>query len=222
MASTLRRVGVANLSAPARLACVALGGYLFGFVTAHIPSPTDPSYFWVSNLAAPYLLIPFLAGAWHFRPWWAAGAGALAAAATVTGFYGLLTVGDTSSTELGLPAGTDRVTLAAHAYGNWFRHLALGQPGGVPWLTLAVLGGAGFGYLGHLWCARGSRIAATVVVLAFTLEPIVYLSHIPLRRVANDYGLDASNAAIWGAEMLFGLAALAFVWAVPRGPRPAR
>ena len=99
------------------LACVAVAGYLFGLVTAHIPAPTDASYFWVSNLAASHLLIHVPGRSGHPR-FGAAGAGALASAATVAGFYGLLTVGDTSSAELGLPVGTERLTLAVHAYGN--------------------------------------------------------------------------------------------------------
>ena len=64
-------------AAPAllRLLVIAVGGYLYGYVTARLPAPDTGARFWLGNLAAPYLLIPFLAGAWRFRAVAASAAG---------------------------------------------------------------------------------------------------------------------------------------------------
>ena len=67
----------------------AAAGYLYGTLSARVPGTSDPTAFWVGNLAAPYLLIPFLAGTWRFRAIGSAAAGAVAAVAAVAGFYRL-------------------------------------------------------------------------------------------------------------------------------------
>ena len=64
-----------------RLCIIAVAGYLYGFATAHILAPHDGGVFWLGNLAAPYLLIAFVAGAWRFRSVLASVAGALGAVA---------------------------------------------------------------------------------------------------------------------------------------------
>jgi hypothetical protein len=49
-----------------RLCSVAIAGFPYGFLTAHIPAPrTDETIFWLGNLAAPYLLIAFVPGSWR-------------------------------------------------------------------------------------------------------------------------------------------------------------
>jgi hypothetical protein len=51
---------------PVRLCSVAIAGFPYGFLTAHIPAPrTDETIFWLGNLAAPYLLIAFVPGSWR-------------------------------------------------------------------------------------------------------------------------------------------------------------
>ena len=89
-------------AAPAllRLLVIAVGGYLYGYVTPRLPAPDTGARFWLGNLAAPYLLIPFLAGAWRFRAVAASAAGALGAAAAVASFYDFLWVGDVTNLDL--------------------------------------------------------------------------------------------------------------------------
>jgi hypothetical protein len=102
-----------------RLCLVAVVGYLFGFATAHIPAPHEAGIFWLGNLAAPYLLIAFLAGAWRFRSVLASVAGALGAVAGIAGFYGFLGVGDVTNAAMGLSPDVTARAAVMHAYGRW-------------------------------------------------------------------------------------------------------
>jgi len=210
---------------PLRLLIVVVAGYLYGFVTEHLPAPrTDATIFWIGNLAAPYLLIPLLAGAWNVRRSWALAAGALGSASAVAGFYGFLSVWQTNALEQGLPPGTGRAQAVGHAYAFWFRNLVLGYPSGTPWLSIAIVVGLAFGYLGYRWHASGSRLGPALVAAAFVVEPLVHLSGLNTRLTGGGYALHASNAAIWGAEALLGLIGLAWAAWWPRGDvrdRPA-
>jgi hypothetical protein len=127
---------------------IALVGFLYGWWTAHLPAPHDPTQFWIGNLAAPYLLLPFLAGAWRFRAWWsAAGAGALAGSAMVAGFYNIVTSGFATNFELGLPLGTGTLERLRFIYARWFGNFVLGDPSGTPWLSIAIVVGSASGSL---------------------------------------------------------------------------
>src|SRR5258705_10996629 len=69
------------------LGAFAIGGALFGFSVSSIPSPSDPTPFWVGNFSSPWALLAFLAG-WSQRSWLrAAWAGAAGDIACVVGFY---------------------------------------------------------------------------------------------------------------------------------------
>lgn len=194
------------------------GAFVYGFVTSHTDSPVDASAFWIANLAAPYLLIPFVAGAWFSRAAVASLAGALAGAAAIAGFYNVLGVGDVTNAQLGLPPTASARSVLLHAYQDWVRTLVLGGPGGRPWLTVAVAAGAVAGYLGYRWRRQGSRLAATAVVSALVLEPLVHLAGLHVPPVAPNYDFTRENVAVWAAEALVGVLALAWVWVGAQRP----
>lgn len=190
-----------------------LAGYLYGWLTQLVPGVVDPASFWVGNLAAPYIALPFLAGAVAagvgrtlVLP---AASGALADAGAVAGFYELHLVGRPSGP--GNPTGVD-------AYLQWLGNLVLGIPGGLPWLSVAVLAGAALGLLGGVWRRTPRRWwPAALVALAFVLEPPVTLTlwrsflEWRLGAALTPYALDAPNLTIWGAEMALGLLGLVLV-----------
>lgn len=151
-----------NAPTAVRLLAVAIGGFLYGFLTAHLPAPHDATLFWLGNLGAPYLLIPFIVGAWRFRAPVASAAGALAAGAVVAGFYNLP---------------------AARNVGIWFRTFLLGDPGGRPWLTIAIMVGLIFGHLGFRWHHKRARFAGALVAMAFIAEPLVHVTQVHASRM---------------------------------------
>ncbi len=195
-----------SIPTPVRVCVIAVGAYAYGFIAEHLPAAqTDATIFWIGNLAAPFVLIPFLAGAWHFRPVAASAVGALAGVAAVAGFYDLVAVARTTAVEQGLPTSTPTGTVIAQAYANWFRNLLLGDPGGRPWLAVALVTGLIFGYLGYTWARKGSRLAASAVAAVFIVEPLVHVA-------GHRYNLRPLNLSIWGLEALIGVAGLAWVW----------
>jgi hypothetical protein len=202
-----------------RLCVIVVAGYLYGLGTTHLPAPDTGSVFWLGNLGAPYVLIPFLAGAWRFRAKVAPFAGAIGAAAAVAGFYHFLTVGNVVNMQLDLPVTVTARSVVIRAYANWFRTFLLGDPGGRPWLSVAIIVGLIFGYLGYRWWQKGDRLGVIIVAAVLIAEPLVYLSGLNDRILGTGYELHASNVVIWSIEALVGVALL--VWGLRR-PAPRR
>jgi hypothetical protein len=189
-------------------------GYVYGWLTGLLPSPSDPQVFWVSNLAAPYAVLPFLAGArlavaaHPAKLARSVTAGALAGAAAVAGFYRLHAVGRDPHADIGVPE------TVAGAYVRWLSTFVLGRPGGIPWLTLAVVVGVLAGALGWVWITRGALAAGLLGVAALLLEPLGHVvAMVPDTRLVREYPALPENLVIWVGEALLGLAA---VWWVHR------
>ena len=100
-----------RFSAPVRLCLIVIGGFLYGLLAFHLPRPQRGGPIWLGNVAAPWVLIPFLAGAWRFRARTACVAGALGAAAAAAGFYNVVE------------------WVARHEAGRWFSTFVLGDHG---------------------------------------------------------------------------------------------
>ncbi|MCU7728398.1 DUF6518 family protein [Actinoplanes sp. KI2] len=83
--TTTRSASVVN--AVVLTVLLVLAGFLFGKAMAHIPTPQHRFEFWVSNLAAPWIVLPFLAGYAVPRRVLAPAAGALTCIASISGFY---------------------------------------------------------------------------------------------------------------------------------------
>jgi hypothetical protein len=171
---------------------------------------------WAGNLSAPYLLLPFLAGALLPRRATAAAVGgALAAASAIAGFYDLLMVGDVTAASVGAPATTTARQLVLDAYVRWFSTFLLGDPGGTPWLSIALVSGCLLGLVGFTWRTTLRWWLAAPVGAAFLLEPLASLVLLPIvNRVrfgvpSAGYALAPENLTLWSLEALFGVACLA-------------
>lgn len=134
------------------LAAFVLAGGLYGWATSRLPSPHDPSLFWVGNLCAPWLVLSFLAGRAQASLRLAVLAGILTDIACVSGFYlTFLTLGP----------------LTPAAFADWLRFCE-------QWLVAAVVGGAAYGALGWAWRRRHVLLAGLAVALPFIAEPLLW------------------------------------------------
>jgi hypothetical protein len=194
--------------------------YLLGWIAGRLPSPHDPTEFWISNIGGPYLIVGFVAGVWATRRGTSAAmVGSACAAAAVCGFYNFLMIGSDARVHQGLPPGTSWVTAAAQAYRQWF---ALLLWGGVPWLSIAIVVGLVAGYLGHRWVASGSRVGIIAVGVALIVEPILYIGGLNAHlRLGATYARSAHNLAMWGTEAMLGLAVIVAAGRLAPRPRPA-
>jgi hypothetical protein len=194
-----------------RLVLLAIAGYAWGAFSNGLPAPTDPSSFWVGNLCAPYVILPFLAGSWRFRAPAAGVAGAVVTGAAIAGFYGLLSVGDVTNSQLDLAASVTARDVVIEAYRRWLGTFLLGTPGGIPWLTIGIGVGIAAGLLGFAWRTRGATWAAIAVMALLLVEPALYALLATVVPAGPDYALNGPNMAIWVAEAVIGLVAIALV-----------
>lgn len=179
------------LAAVGRLLVVAVVGFGYGFATNQIPAPESFGPMWIGNVAAPYALLPFLAGAWALRS--AGGAVVAGVVVELTAFGGFYTE---------LLADTDTSYWALLGGGN-------------PWLVFELFAGTVFGYLGHRWWRRGSLAAALVCAAVPVLESLFLvtdfagwvLRSLPVLNLYPPiYPKSAWNLTLWGVEAAIGLA----------------
>ena len=162
---------------------------VYGVATSWLPAPSDTS-FWVSNLSAPYLLLPFLASAAGARSWRGAMAlGVLVDWVTVAAFYAR------SIYDPEVIANNHRrlqPTISADQVLHW----AAAQADG-PWLRLGIVAGVTFGLLGMWWSRSRSALGAAAIAISFALEPLAW-------RVYE--GRWTVSALLWAAEVTVGAA----------------
>jgi len=161
----------------------------YGAVTSWLPAPSDMS-FWVSNLSAPYLLFPFLAGAAGARSWRGAMLlGVLVDWVIVAAFYAR------SFYDPAVIANNHRglqPTISVDQVLHWAAIQADG-----PWLRLGIVAGVAFGLLGMWWARSRSLLGAAAIAIPFTLEPLAW-------RVYE--GRWTVSAVLWAAEVTVGAA----------------
>jgi hypothetical protein len=142
-----------------------------------------------SDFTWPYLLLPFVAGAWVSRhALLAAISGVLTVVTAFFGYYMLL--------------------LHRIVQPLWI----LLFPANNPWVLLEVLAGVAFGLLGWKW-RRGSPRIATICALLPALEAAFFALHgtalvraIPGSRIQPpDYPRNWWNLALWAGEVLLSL-----------------
>lgn len=143
------------------LACAAMG-FAYGYATSYVSSPQDPRAFWISNLAAPWLVLAFVAGALQSRVAGAAAAGVLADVACVAGFYRLPDAFFPTWYEEGVDRNTGTPSLIRTSLSRWFDV-------NVYWLGVAIVAGAAFGACGYVW--RRHHKAGVALGVAIALEP---------------------------------------------------
>jgi hypothetical protein len=146
----------------------------------------------LGNTSAPWMLVPFLAGALYTRVWRAAVMGVATTLAAFLGFY---------SAEAVI------LDLGEHP---WYTGLKLTLGSGRIYETWGLASGAVFGGLGGLWASRSLVAAPIAVSLAFILEPLVllYLWRAGIWAGGDEY-FDYPLLCI--SEVVLGLAGIAYV-----------
>lgn len=177
-----------------------VGGGLFGRAISLIPSPSEATMFWVSNLSSPWLVLAFLAG-WSQRSrLWAAGTGVMADVAGIVGFYGQFLFID----NYYMLAGRFRrststplmIQLVEYNLNGWLHFVA-------PWILIAIATGAAYGLLGRWWGRHRSIVAGALVALPFIAEPLLWRMYV---------GYYQDPLILWMAEVAVGVALL--VWMI--------
>jgi hypothetical protein len=150
----------------ARVVIVLTGAVAFGAVDQYLGSLRSSFLTEVSGMSAPWLLVPFLAGASQ-RVWRRAVLVGLTATWLSVLAYVAMIVSPMEGTHLGpRPAGL---------VGSWNQltpHLFLATLAS-QWLWFAggLIAGPLYGWLGYRWRVRWSRAAALLAVLPSLLEP---------------------------------------------------
>lgn len=172
---------------------------VYGALTSWLPAPSDAS-FWMSNLSAPYLLFPFLAGASAARSWRGAMLlGVLVDWTVVAAFYARSLYDPAviaNNHRLGQP------TISLNQIVDWAAIQADG-----PWLKLGVAAGLAFGLLGLWWARSRSALGAAVIATPFILEPFAW-------RVYE--GRWSMSAGLWATEAAVGVAVVGLLLLLPR------
>jgi hypothetical protein len=145
----------------------------------------------LGNLSAPWVVVPFLAGATCSSVPRAALTGLAATLAAFFGFY----VAEALILDLG-----------PHP---WYVDLQLTLGSGHVYEVWGVLSGSVYGALGGIWTARRTAIAPLAVALAFAAEPLIVWG---LGR-AGIWGPGEllSFPALWVTEVAIGVAGAAVV-----------
>jgi hypothetical protein len=138
-----------------RLLLIVLGAALFGVAMSVLKGNDTGIRDDIGNLSAPWLLLPFFAGA-AVRGRWPAGAAAGLAAtfAALTGFY---------------VANAFVLDLGPHSLANELRLAFTGY-----WFPRGLMSGPLFGALGALWRGRGYPTLGLAVILLLDAEPLFW------------------------------------------------
>jgi hypothetical protein len=147
----------------------------------------------VANLSAPWLLLPFVAGATAGggRVGRAALVGLLVSFGALAGFY---------------VANSFVLQLGPHP---WLVDLRLAFGAGY-FFKLAMLSGPAFGVLGARWQTTRSRSLGVLVAALLVFEPFASMAYYG--------GRYTSEASVWAVEVAVGLAVCALVVLRPRHP----
>jgi hypothetical protein len=153
----------------------------------------------IGNMSAPWLLVPFIAGALTDgrRIRQAAFLGTVASLVALGGFYF---------------ANTFVLDLGPHP---WLVDLRLTMRGGQQYFMLAAVSGPVFGVLGGWWQRRRATWPGILMAATFVLEPLAWLGYEHNQSSAfTDYPL------VWTAEVAIGMGAFAIASTFLR-PRPS-
>jgi Family of unknown function (DUF6518) len=173
-----------------RLAVILLAAFAFGLLSAWIKGNGPGVRDAIGNASAPWLLLPFLAGATAGARSVvvAALAGLAATLAALMGFY---------------LAESFVLQLGQHP---WLTDLRLTMSASVFWVGRACLSGPVFGAIGFWWQRRRSLAALGLMAAMFVLEPLAWW-------VYNQRYLDGGAAypvpgypVLWIGEIAIGIA----------------
>jgi hypothetical protein len=169
------------------LAAAVLFGALVAVVKGQDAGVRDA----LGNTSAPWVLLPFLAGARYVRIWQAALVGVATTLAAFLGFY----LAEAAVLDLGPhPWTTDlRLTLGSgNVYEKW-----------------GIVSGLVYGILGGLWASRRFPAAPVAVGLAFVAEPAVVFC-LWKAGIWGGGDLLLRYPWMWTAEIAVGIGCIAF------------
>ena len=161
----------------------AIAGLAFGMADQYLGSLSSRIGGWaaaVSQLAAPWMVLPFLAGMTQNRARRAMAVGVVATVAGLLGYFGRTC----SPWE----------TIPVVEFPRCFVFLVR-APYNPVWIAGGLVTGPLFGYLGHRWRVDKWWLGAALVTAAFLLEPLA-------RRVV---GFLAGPAVVSAAEIALGI-----------------
>jgi hypothetical protein len=188
---------------------VWLASFLVGFGFHSIEGVSDPRTLWVGNLSWPYVLIPAVA---------CVGQRSLATAVMrsvgcgvfmVLGFYNVLGLFSVSALEMGMEPGSPRQAVSAVAVRSYVEHLVLGRPGGIPWITVAILLGATLAASHHVAARADHAVLFWLTIgLIGLVEPILHFAPFLAWLPFGGYRFDSSAKAICVSECALGVLVL--------------
>jgi Family of unknown function (DUF6518) len=196
----MRRLGSPTLRRMAAVVAVAIVfGVAMSVLKGNGPGARDD----IGNISAPWLALPFMAGAvvGTRRISQGAAVGFLALLAALAAFY---------------VANSLVLDLGPHP---WWDDLRLAVEGGRLYFALAILGGPTFGALGAWWRRRqGALVGVLTGVLVAALmvfEPLAWFAY----GRAQDTSFPI-NPAVQGGEVVIGFGACILAGVVARRVRP--
>ena len=196
MRASFISLSIVSMTSTRRLAAALACAFLFGLLVAWVKGNDAGLRDAIGNMSAPWLLLPFLAGAFagvRSLPR-AALAGLAATLAALAGFY---------------LAESVVLDLGPHP---WLTDLALTMRGGVIWSERAILSGPVFGALGFWWQRTHSLLAAGVVAAFFVLEPFAWWLYGSVYLGGQAAYPVPGYPVLWLGEIAIGV--LGFVFAV--------
>ena len=182
-----------------KMVLLLVAGAAFGVLMAILKGQDTGVRDALGNTSAPWIVLPFVAGASFTRLRSAALAGLAVTLASLLGFY----IAEAAILDLGPhPWWVDlRLTAGSvNIYERW-----------------GIFSGLLYGTLGWLWASRSRAIAAAAVGLAFVAEPLIVFV---VRRAGVWYGMLLDYPWLWIAEVMLGVIAIAAALAV-RPPQRA-
>jgi hypothetical protein len=181
-----------------RRTLVLLGAsFVFGAALAAVKGQGADVRDAVGNMSAPWLLVPFLAGA--SRPGWFRGAalGLAATVAALAGFYA---------------AESLILDLGPHP---WLVDLELTFRAGRIYFVQGIVSGPIFGALGGLWATKKSAAIGVLIALLFVAEPLAVWLYERRTGPAGGPGSLTHYPALWMTEVAVGV--VAAVWMIRHG-----
>jgi hypothetical protein len=170
------------------IASLALAALAFGATIAAIKGQDVGFRDALGNMSAPWVLVPFIAGARVRSLWRGALVGVAVTLLALLGFY----VAEAAILHLGPhPWWVDlQLTVRWNIYDTW-----------------GIVSGLLYGALGAHWSARRSAVAGAAVGLAFIAEPVIAL----LLSRGGIWDAELLRYTwLWGAEVITGAAAVGY------------
>jgi hypothetical protein len=184
---SLTRVAVPH----GKLVSLLLAGVAFGVLVAVVKGQDPGVRDALGNTSAPWVVVPFLAGARYRSVWRATLIGVATTLAAFLGFY----AAEAAILDLGLHP--------------WYVDLRLTLGAGREYEVWGLLSGSLYGALGGLWASRLVIVAPVAVGLAFVCEPLIVL-FLWRGGIWGGGELLLHYRWLWASEILIGCAAVAF------------